>query len=165
MSEAHDSTLERAVAALFKEIIHGSGPTVAWLLNPNDAGLLASLDRLDARQASQAGAAGSASVAAHAEHLRFGLSLLNRYEEGSNPFENADWAAAWRRGSVTEEEWAELRQALRREAERWEDRFSMALRGGELALTGVLAQIGHLAYHLGAIRQIQPSARGPKAEG
>jgi hypothetical protein len=29
-------------------------------------------------------------------------------------------------------------------------------------LTGMIASIAHLAYHLGAIRQINKDARGPK---
>ena len=30
-------------------------------------------------------------------------------------------------------------------------------------LTGLIAAVVHLAYHLGAIRQIDPSLQGPKA--
>lgn len=30
------------------------------------------------------------------------------------------------------------------------------------ALNGLIASIAHLAYHLGAIRQIERKARGPK---
>jgi hypothetical protein len=32
-----------------------------------------------------------------------------------------------------------------------------------LELNGVIASVAHLAYHLGAIRQIDRSTRGPKA--
>ena len=32
----------------------------------------------------------------------------------------------------------------------------------ETELTGVVASIAHLAYHLGAIRQLNSSARGPR---
>jgi hypothetical protein len=33
----------------------------------------------------------------------------------------------------------------------------------QLELNGVVASIAHLAYHLGAIRQIDRSTHGPKA--
>jgi hypothetical protein len=32
----------------------------------------------------------------------------------------------------------------------------------EVELTGMIASIAHLAYHLGAIRQINKESRGPK---
>jgi hypothetical protein len=34
-----------------------------------------------------------------------------------------------------------------------------------MALDGVVASIAHLAYHLGAIRQIHTSTRGPRESG
>jgi hypothetical protein len=34
----------------------------------------------------------------------------------------------------------------------------------QMELNGVISSIGHLAYHLGAIRQIDRSIQGPKAD-
>jgi hypothetical protein len=34
---------------------------------------------------------------------------------------------------------------------------------GEIELNGIIGSIAHLAYHLGAIRQIDRAARGPSA--
>jgi len=33
----------------------------------------------------------------------------------------------------------------------------------EIELTGLIATVGHLAYHVGAIRQIERATRGPLA--
>jgi hypothetical protein len=99
----NSTDLDRSVSALFGELVYGvSGE--AFVLNPGDAGLLGSLDRLNAADAS-ASRDGGATIAAHVEHLAFGLSLMNRSAAGErNPFAGADWSAAWRRAGVTEEE-------------------------------------------------------------
>ena len=58
-------------------------------------GLLRSIDKLSAADASQAVNDG-ATIAAHAQHLRYGLSLMNRWAaEGGNPFADAKWDEAW----------------------------------------------------------------------
>jgi hypothetical protein len=54
-------------------------------------GLLRSLDKLSADDASRSVNDG-ATIAAHAQHVRYGLSLMNRWaNEGGNPFADAKW--------------------------------------------------------------------------
>jgi len=36
------------------------------------------------------------SIAAHVDHVRYGLSLMNGWSEGHNPFKDADWSASWK---------------------------------------------------------------------
>jgi hypothetical protein len=156
-------TLHRSLTALFGELADGAPETGAFVLNPGDRGLLAGLDALSAGEAS-ATSRGGASVAAHADHLRYGLSLLNRWSAGENPFADADWTVAWRRTAVSDAEWAELRRGLRSEADRWHRTLAQPRDMDESELNGVLGSIVHMAYHFGAIRQIQPRARGPRAE-
>ena len=100
--------------------------------------------------------------AAHVDHLRYGLSLMNRWAAGENPFEDTDWAAAWEPEAVSQEEWAQLRQGLRTEVDRSPAALqeSRAISGVEL--NGVIGSVVHLAYHLEAIRQIDRAARGPR---
>jgi hypothetical protein len=148
------------LATLFGELIDGAPATGGYILNRGDAGLLASLDKLVARDASSA-ASGGATIAAHVDHLRYGLSLMNRWSAGENPFENADWSASWRRTSVTDAEWAELRSGLRREAHQWLSALRTPREVNAMELNGVAGSVAHLAYHLGAIRQISVAARGP----
>src|SRR6478672_7846724 len=106
------------MATLFGELVDGVSSDEAYMLNRGDAGLLRSLDTLTA-QAASAASHGGASIAAHVDHLRYGLSLMNRWSAGENPFDTADWSASWSRPRVTDEEWAELRQQLTDEAHRW----------------------------------------------
>lgn len=155
--------LTRTLTTLFAELVDGAPKGAAFMLNPQDPGLLRSLDRLPAEAASHS-ADGGATIAAHVEHLRYGLSLMNRWAGGENPFADADWTAAWRTTSVSEEEWERLRAALRDEAHRWLTALGEPREVSGIELSGVVGSIAHLAYHLGAIRQIDRTARGPSAE-
>jgi hypothetical protein len=151
-----------SLVTLFRELIDGPDPSAAWMLNAGDVGLLRSLDRLSASAASAIPAAGGASIAAHVDHVRYGLSLLNRWSHGEpDPWSAADWTASWTRLEVTDQEWSELRQALTAEARAWLGALRTPRDYSGFELTGVIASIAHLAYHLGAIRQIDRSIRGP----
>ncbi len=154
--------LPRSLASLFSELVHGAPASGAFVLNPGDAGLLASLDALSAEAASTA-REGGASIAAHVDHLRYGLSLMNRWAAGENPFQNADSTVAWQRTRVSADEWDELRRELRREIDGWHAALQSDRVVAGVELDGVIGSVIHLAYHLGAIRQIAPAARGPKA--
>jgi hypothetical protein len=147
---------------LFSELVAGTSPTGGFVLNTDDVGLLRSLDKISPENASRSVNAG-ATIAAHAQHLRYGLSLMNRWaSEGGNPFADANWDAAWALSSVDEHAWQEIRQGLRNEAHRWLTVLSSPREVSEVELTGMIASIAHLAYHLGAIRQINKESRGPK---
>ena len=102
-----------ALLTVLSELIDGPAPGAAWVLNPEDSGLISSLDSLTAQQASAAPSSGGASIAAHVDHLRYGLALLNRSVRGEKPFLDADYAASWQRGTVSNTEWAAQREALR----------------------------------------------------
>jgi hypothetical protein len=152
------------LARLFFEIVDGAANDSAFVLNPGDAGLLRSLDKLSADDASRAVHDG-ATIAAHAEHLRYGLSLMNRWaREGGNPFADAEWDAAWRISRVDGAHWDDIRAGLRTETEQWLEALRTPREASELELTGTIGSIVHLAYHLGAIRQISRDARGPRQD-
>lgn len=154
----------RSLALLFGELVDGPAAGAAYMLNSGDPGLLRSLDQLSAAAASTAPASGGASIAAHVDHVRYGLELMNRWNDGEqDPWGDADWAASWRRITVTPEQWAALREQLRDQARRWH-RALQTPRGVSLVeLNGIISSIAHLAYHFGAIRQIDRSIRGPQA--
>src|SRR6188508_2867668 len=64
---------------LFSELVDGANdPNGAFILNSGDVGLLRSLDKISAADASRSVDAG-ATIAAHAQHVRYGLSLMNRW--------------------------------------------------------------------------------------
>jgi hypothetical protein len=155
----HDS-----LAALFAELIDGPAPDAAYMLNGGDPGLLKSLDRLSAAAASAVPASGGASIAAHLDHLRYGLSLMNRWSAGeADPWSDADWTASWRLGSVSDDQWAGLRQQFAEEAKRWWLAMQKPREMTAQELNAVIGSVAHLAYHFGAIRQIDRSIRGPAA--
>src|SRR5688572_18136280 len=159
----HTREISPVLAKLFSELADGvSKGGEAFVLNSGDAGLLRSLDKLSAAAASRSVNEG-ATIAAHAQHLRYGLSLMNRWAgEGGNPFADAKWDEAWKTSRVNAGQWDEIRNGLRDEAHRWLGALGSPRDATEVELSGMVASIAHLAYHLGAIRQIDKGARGPK---
>jgi hypothetical protein len=148
---------------LFSELVDGAPTTGAFILNRGDVGLLRSLEKLSATAASKK-TTGASSIAAHVDHLRYGLSLLNRWAAGENPWNDADWSSSWRKTSVSDAEWKKLRGDLRDEAHRWLETMRRPRDVDEAELNGIVGSIAHLAYHLGAIRQIDRATRGPSEE-
>jgi hypothetical protein len=87
-----------------------------------------------------------------------------RWSDGElNPWSTADWSASWQRGTVTKGEWDALRERLRQSTRRWRAALETPRELSSMELNGVIASVAHLAYHLGAIRQIDRSIQGPKA--
>lgn len=163
MSSMRTTEISPVLARLFSELVDGAvADGGAFILNSGDAGLLQSLDRISATDASRAVNEG-ATIAAHVQHVRYGLSLMNQWaRDGGNPFANANWDEAWKTSAVDARAWDEIRAGLRDEAHRWLRALSSPRDVGELELAGMAASVAHLAYHLGAIRQISKATRGPK---
>lgn len=158
-----ESELAKSLVNVLNELIDGSALEAAWVLNPEDPGLISSLGKVSAEEASAVPSGGGASIAAHVDHLRYGLELLNRSIRGEKPLADADYSASWKLNAVSEAEWALRREALRREAYAWREALMHSRDLTDVELTGVIASVAHLAYHLGAIRQIDRSTRGPSA--
>lgn len=152
-----------SLVRLFSELVDGAPARGdAFMLNSGDPGLLRSLDKLSAAEASQS-TDGGATIAAHAQHMRYGLSLMNQWAaEGGNPFANAKWDEPWRLSTVDAAAWDEIRSGLRAQAHGWLEALNAPRELAPVELTGMISSIAHLAYHLGAIRQINKSLRGPK---
>jgi hypothetical protein len=152
-----------ALGRLFSELVDGtSGRGEAFILNSGDRGLLRSLDKLSSADASRSVNEG-ATIAAHAQHVRYGLSLMNRWgREGGNPFADAKWDEAWKMSAVDDARWSEIRSGLRDETHRWLEVLRTPREVNAIELAGMIGSIAHLAYHLGAIRQISKTVRGPK---
>lgn len=156
----HTEELAKTLGILFSELVEGAPATGAYMLNAGDEGLLRSLDKLSAADASALTPTGS-SIAAHVDHVRYGLALMNRWAAGEHPFKDADWGASWKRTTVVDDEWRALRTQLRVEADRWLAALRTPREVQEIELNGLIGSIAHLAYHLGAIRQINQALRGP----
>jgi len=152
--------LTTTLTTLFRELVAGPAANASFILNGSDSGMLRSLDRLSARDAS-AIAPGGSSIAAHVDHVRYGLSLMNRWSAGENPFADADWSTSWRKTSVSDGEWQRLRADLQTETTRWLETLARPREISRAELNGVVGSIAHLAYHLGAIRQMNRAVAGP----
>ena len=157
------TSIAHTLTRLFSELVDGAHePGGAFMLNSGDIGLLRSLDTLSPAAASRS-VNGGATIAAHAQHLRYGLSLMNRWAtEGGNPFADATWDEAWKTTGVDGNEWQEIRGRLRDAVQRWTQALGSPRDVSEVELAGMIASIAHLAYHLGAIRQIDRDLRGPR---
>ena len=151
------------LSRLFSELVTGTeADGTAFILNSGDLGLLRSLDKISAADASRSVNDGG-SIAAHAQHVRYGLSLMNEWaDHGGNPFANAKWDEAWKTRVVDGTAWDEIRNGLGEETVRWVRTLKLPRDAADVEMTGMVASVAHLAYHLGAIRQINKDARGPK---
>lgn len=159
----HTREVSPVLATLFSELADGASKGGgAFALNSGDVGLLRSLDKLSAEAASRSVNDG-ATIAAHAQHVRYGLSLMNRWaSEGGDPFADPKWDEAWKTSRVDAAEWEEIRAGLRDEARRWLEALRSPRQVSDVELSGMIGSIVHVAYHLGAVRQIDKSARGPR---
>ena len=151
----------RTLSQLFSELVDGATGS-GFMLNTGDIGMLRSLDKLSAAEASRS-TNGGATIAAHTQHVRYGLSLMNQWaSQGGNPFANAKWDEAWKISTVTDDQWKDIREGLTAESRRWLDTLKTPRDVHGIEYTGMVSSIAHLAYHLGAIRQIDKSVRGPR---
>jgi hypothetical protein len=144
-----------ALQNLLIELTEGPSEKGAWVLGRGDAGLVGLLRTVPAETASKPPAEGRMTIAAHAHHVKYGLELLNRWAGGEeNPFATADWEGSWAKQTVSRDEWQGLVAGLQREAASWIAALEEPREWDEFSFTGALASAAHIAYHLGAIRQL-----------
>lgn len=153
----------KSLRMVLKEAYEGpQDPRGTWFVDTApDSGLFGTLASVSADEASRPPGAGRSTIAGHAGHLRYSLEVARRFLGGDRgPF---DWKQSWATAGVDEAAWAELRSGLRQEY----DAFRAALNdAGELdglVLSGMLGGLAHVAYHLGAIRQMILELRGAPA--
>lgn len=159
-----ESVFQDALSNLLIELFDGPPGQEAFVLNPGDPGLLRQLEGVDALAASTRPMPGLTTIAAHVDHVHYGLSLLNRWAAGEpNPWATADWTASWRRDRVTDDEWRTLRDRLAQAAADWQKSVRSRHDWDTMSASGAIASAAHLAYHLGAIRQILAAHGRPPA--
>jgi hypothetical protein len=144
-------------AELLFELIDGpADPKLTWIVsNEANAGVLGTLDKFTAEQASRAPALGRKTPAAHAAHLLFSLELATQRLRGANP--DADWDGSWEPSTVGPDDWARIRAQIREASATLRQAIERGTEWEPLAFKGILATVGHVAYHLGALRQLLPS--------
>jgi hypothetical protein len=153
-------TVDATIGVLFRELVSGPTSRDSYMLNQGDAGLLRSLDKLSAAEAS-AHPSDHTTVAAHVDHVRYYLERMNAWAAGVE-LGPADWGASWHRPRVSEEEWSALRAALAAEVAAWQRVLARPAVPDEEQMRSLASSVAHVAYHVGAIRQLAAAARGPR---
>jgi hypothetical protein len=151
----NDSVEIRALSTLLQETLLRADREYAFLLNPDDPGLVETLKPLSAATVSTPPGPGRKPIVAHANHVLYGIELANRAlggEEGV--YESADWDPAWKLETVSQDEWQDLVHRLGEQSKLLIDQVSRPREWNEIMLTGTFAVAAHTAYHLGAIRQM-----------
>lgn len=142
------------LADLFREAFEGRPPGVpSWFVERED-GLIPLLSDLSAEDASKVPAPGLNTIGGHAFHVRYILRITNGLIQGKSPM--PDWVASWAQQRFTEAEWDELRASLK-------DEYLGVLAFFESDpqwpnkdwLLGAMALLPHMAYHVGAVRQLK----------
>ncbi len=152
-----DTRFVEGTLAILHEIAEGGQPgEQTFLLDGTAAdgsgnhGLLATLSALNPQQASSRGPLGL-SVAAHAAHVAFSVEVLIRWVGGDRgPF---DWPDSFRPAEVDAAGWLALQQRLTSAYQELERLARSAADWDQDAVSGLVAAVAHVAYHLGAIRQ------------
>jgi hypothetical protein len=136
---------------LLRETFEGGLPGQGTQYLDHSSGIRATLDAVTAEQASRR-PDGHPSVAAHARHMGFHLRVTGEWIEGDHS--KRDWIQSFEPQTVNDAEWARVKEEL--EASRRElVRVLESLPPERLAEEGAaMGAIAHLAYHLGAIRQL-----------
>lgn len=158
MSVGTTTAINTPASELLFELIDGPGdPKATWIVSTELAtGVLGTLRRFTAEQASRAPALGHKTPAAHAAHLLFSLELATQRLLGENP--PADWDASWEPSVVSGDDWTRLLDQLREASVRLRQTIEARTADWEpTAFKGIIATVGHTAYHLGALRQLLPS--------
>lgn len=139
---------------LLDELVLGKTKEFTWVIDREPGqGIIGTIAQLSADDASFSITEGGSTVAAHAEHVRWSLQLALKFFKNENP--KPDWAESWRIKTVDDKQWKKLQAdlkdiytAIRTAVEKRDDWSDTRF------MTGSLAILPHLGYHLGAIRQM-----------
>jgi hypothetical protein len=115
-------------------------------------GLFSTLENIDAATASKVPAAGRSNIAAHCEHLRYVLEIVNAWTKLEKP--QPDWGLAWKTSSVGVAEWDALKTDIQTECETLKTFIKASTEWNPKLLNLLMSNTSHVAYHVGAIRQI-----------
>ena len=143
-----------AMTQLFNEAFEGrpAGQSHTWFVEGTE-GIFDVLDAVDSTRASKRATLGSSTIYAHLNHARYALWLSNSYIRGEAPA--SDWEGSWAKQECSDEEWAQLGQELRKEFMDIVAFFETKPQWPEQDwLLGAMALLPHMAYHLGAVRQL-----------
>jgi hypothetical protein len=136
---------------LLRETFEGAKPGEGTQYLDKDGGIRQTLAQLTAAQAGRS-RDGHPSIAAHVRHMIFHLRVSHEWIRGDHS--KRDWLGSFQPFAVTDAEWETLKQEIERERETFIE-VMRALPDAQVVENGAgMGTIAHLAYHLGAIRQL-----------
>lgn len=138
--------------SILSEAVEGPQQSDWSIFIDQGTGVLQTLASLTAEQASQAPKAGHTTIVAHSEHMRFHLAGMNAFLRGEDP--KVDWAASWKITEHDEAGWEKLQHDLKSEYQTFRTFFEHHAEWDARAVGGAIGLLAHVAYHLGAIRQL-----------
>jgi hypothetical protein len=146
----HEAILHE-VEELLRETFEGGVPGQGTRYVDHASGIKRTLGSLSAEQASRS-PNGHPSIAAHARHMNFHMCVVTEWIQGVR--KPRDWKGSFFPQRVSETEWRDLQAEL--DASRAEFvRVLRTLPPESFAKEGAgIGAVVHLAYHLGAIRQL-----------
>jgi len=149
-----DTEFQNVAVILLREAFEGipAGQNYTWFVQGKE-GLFDALSSVTAEEASRTLAAGSASIAAHANHILYILRCANTQQGHPDP--EGTWEDTWKVQEVSDSDWASLTERVRGEYESYLSWFAANQDWtGQTAFFEGLVPLPHVAYHLGAIRQL-----------
>lgn len=152
MSDRHP--LQQAAVVLLRECFEGipQGAQGTWFVQGKE-GIFDAVDGLSAARASASPGPGLSSVASHVNHMVYILQGANALNGGREPL--GSWEDTWTRQEYSDADWHGLVSSLREEYDKLMPFFaSYSDWTAEDSAVGALALLPHLAYHLGAVRQL-----------
>ena len=158
-----EETTRNALIELCSEAFEGAQSEGTWFVeNDPGCGVFGTLDGITAEAASRPSGAGKSSLAGHAGHLLFAIRVANDYALSRDLM--LDWEPSWQHQTVNDKEWDQLRRDMRQEAAQfieylrtdpgWSQDDDPGWSQDELTRT--IGCLAHIAYHLGAMRQLRP---------
>ena len=149
-------TLFNSLQELMRETFEGGLPGEGTQYLDHASGIRNTLAKLTAEQASVR-RGDHPSIASHARHMNFHLRVTAEWILGDHS--KRDWKGSFEPQKVSEAEWVALLREL--ESSRAEFlRVMGSLPPEKFASEGAgMGAVAHLAYHLGAIRQLLPDGR------
>jgi hypothetical protein len=137
--------------AVLKETIEGPGEGGSFFLDPN-TGLLQTLETLNLERVFASPAPGRPSIAAHVKHTSFHMNAICAWPRGDHS--RRDWPSSFVLENHDAATWTALLEELKFEYGDFQNVIREFASGSDEALGGAVGGIVHVAYHLGAIRQL-----------
>lgn len=139
----------KEVLFILRETFEGSTTNSTAYLD-HTASFFSTIDSLSAEQASAY--FNETTIAAHTEHAKFYLDRICEFMRGRE--EKVNWEQSWLIETVSDEEWNNLREAVKKSYENVLQTFAGIEDWNNDNAGDSIAIIAHSAYHLGAIRQM-----------